>query len=260
MPPMPRLPWEGEDADRVEAPRVTAEPDDARSGHLHSEQPGNPPRARRVLLIGADQPVGSAIAAGLADAGHSVALQQGETTDLAESGGLAHPTRILLTADRADAEAMTRLVTDAEQALGGLDALVIMPGRRPAGPSMSCPPGQWADLWSDTLGSDLLAAACAVHAAARMFLSQHRSGQIVLVTGGNSAQRGGGVLANAVDAALASLGSDLGAELGPQGVTVSVVHPRPGVSERDAGLQIAASIIWLLTSPGLPGMAVRLGG
>jgi NAD(P)-dependent dehydrogenase (short-subunit alcohol dehydrogenase family) len=222
----------------------------------------------RVLVVGGTGPVGRAVATRLAGLGHQLAVQgagaiamdagrDDRPSDRADPAGVA-PT--LLPADRRDADAMSGVVPAACRALGGLDAVVILPAERPAAPPMSLHPDSWADAWSHVLAADVLAAACVAHAAAHLFRADPpTAGRIVLVTGGSGSGTPGGLPAVAADAAIAALGAELARDLDGQGVAVTVVCPRPEPADRVAG-DVAETVTTLLSGPALPGMTVRLGG
>ncbi len=88
----------------------------------------NTSSARRVLVTGAGQRLGRAIALALGARGCAVAVHYNESADgalrtardIEASGGTAH----VFSADLSDPSAARRLVRDATAALGGLDSLV----------------------------------------------------------------------------------------------------------------------------------------
>jgi hypothetical protein len=229
---------------------------------------GNQPASRtgsRVLVIGGAEPAASPLASRLAAAGHRLALQGGADLSGDRSGG-PDPTRserpgqpgpVLLAADRTDADAMAAVVSAAAGALGGLDAVVVLPATRPPAPPITLGPDAWADVWSHVLAADVLAAACVAHAAAQAYLTPPAAGgRIVLVTG----RPGAGVPAMTADAAIAALGAELARELDGQGVAVSVLSARSGTAADRYAAEVAETVTMLLAAPALPGMSVRLGG
>lgn len=93
------------------------------------EPPAARPLAGRAALVtGASRRVGLAIAARLAEAGAAVALHAHRDLDGARRAALGIVARggraVALGADLTDADACTRLVAEAEAALGALDVLV----------------------------------------------------------------------------------------------------------------------------------------
>jgi NAD(P)-dependent dehydrogenase (short-subunit alcohol dehydrogenase family) len=219
-----------------------------------------------VLVVGGHDPAGSPLASRLAAAGHRLALQggaadlPGDPIGASDHIGPGRPGPVLLPADRTDADAMTAVVTAAAQVLGGLDAVVILPAARPAGPPITIDPGAWADAWSHLLAADVLATACVTHAAAQLFRTDSpTAGRIVLVTGVSGSDQPGGLPAVAADAAIAALGAELARDLAAQGVAVTVVSARPGMATDRFDAEVAETVTMLLAAPALPGMTVRLG-
>lgn len=219
----------------------------------------------RVLVIGGSEPLGGMVAERLIRAGHRLAVHGvsiPSEIDFALLGSaatfrMAEP--LSLSGDRADAEDMVHSVARAEVALGGLDAVVVLPARQSSAIGLDVDAGTWADAWSLALTTEVLAAACATHIAARSFLARRKAGRIVLVTNGRDGSLSGAMPTSATRAALSRLGADLTRELGPHGIGVSVVTTGPGGTQDFAVAQVADVVEALLSTPVLSGVSSRIG-
>lgn len=217
----------------------------------------------RVFMVGGSEPLGNMIAERLILAGHRLAVH-GVTlpTDLQQN--IENPTFRLaeplsLPGDRADAEEIVHSVARAEVTLGGLDAVVVLPAQQAAGTTLDADAATWADDWSLALTTEVLAAACATHIAARSFLARRRAGRIILVTNGRDGSVSGTMPTSATRAALSRLGADLTRELSPHGIGVSVVTTGPGGAQDFAMTQVADVVEALLSTPVLSGLGARIG-
>ncbi|MEO7125408.1 MAG: SDR family NAD(P)-dependent oxidoreductase [Nakamurella sp.] len=218
----------------------------------------------KVLVIGGTEPLSGMVAERLISSGHRLAIH-GVTipAELPVMSASAEAFRafepISLVGDRADTEEMVHTVARAEVALGGLDALVMLPAQRSSHIGLDADASTWADEWSLALTTEVLAAACATHIAARSFLARRKAGRIVLVTNGRDGTQGGAMPASATRAALSRLGADLTRELGPHGIGVSVVATGPGGTQDFAVAQVADVVDALLSTPVLSGVSARIG-
>jgi NAD(P)-dependent dehydrogenase (short-subunit alcohol dehydrogenase family) len=220
---------------------------------------------RRVLVVGGAEPLGGMVAERLIAAGHRIAVQgvtiPAELPPSIEVEG--EPYRafepIPLAGDRSDSEDMVHTVARAEVALGGLDALVLLPAQQTSGIGLDADASTWSDEWSSALTTEVLAAACATHIAARSFLARRKAGRIVLVTDGRDGAQSGAMPASATRAALSRLGADLTRELSPHGIGVSVVSTGTGGTQDFAVAQVADVVEVLLSTPVLTGVSSQIG-
>ena len=221
--------------------------------------------SRRVLVVGGAEPLGGMVAERLIAAGHRIAVNgvtiPAELPPSVEVDGEAYRTfePVPLAGDRSDSEEIVHTVARAEVALGGLDALVMLPGPHHPGVGLDADAGTWSDEWSLALTTEVLAAACASHIAARSFLARRKAGRIVLVTDGRDGVRTGAMPASATRAALSRLGADLARELGPHGIGVSVVATGTGGTQDFAMTQVADVVEALLSTPVLSGVHSQIG-
>ena len=219
----------------------------------------------RVLVIGGAEPLGGMIAERLIDAGHRIAVHdvaipaKGRPDGDPASVAIRTVEPISLQGDRSDSEDVVHTVARAEVALGGLDAIVVLPARQRFQVSLDADAVTWADEWSAALTAEILAAACASHIAARSFLARRRAGRIVLVANGRDGALTGALPTSVTRAAIHRLGADLTRELGPHGIGVSVVTTGPGGTQDFAMTQVADVVEALLATPVLSGVDSQIG-
>jgi 3-oxoacyl-[acyl-carrier protein] reductase len=176
---------------------------------------------RKALVTAATRGIGLAIAQTLADNGCDVAVcargAEGlETTkkDL-EARGVKAFTKVV---DVADGDALKGFVSEAADALGGLDVFV-------SNASAGGGPGEGG--WQPAFDVDVMGAVRGI-GAATPFLAQSDAGSVVIISSTAALEYLGIPQAyNAMKAALISHASDMSQALAPQGVRVNVVSPGP---------------------------------
>jgi len=176
---------------------------------------------KRVLITAASRGIGLSTAQCFADHGCSVAIcargtsqLEVATKDLESRGATVYSESV----DVADGEALKNFVSQAGEALGGLDVYI-------ANASAGGSPGEAA--WQANFDIDVMGAVRGVDAC-MPFLAQSESASIVFI-GSTAALEFLGVpqAYNAMKAALIAHASDLSQALAPQGVRVNVVSPGP---------------------------------
>src|SRR4051794_26146847 len=187
---------------------------------------------KRAIVTGGSRGIGLAVAHRLAGEGASVALVARDAARLAEAAVevRAHGTEVVVRpTDTTDDAAVRAMVDDVVAAWGGVDVLVNAAAR----PASSGPVPSLADLSDDALRVELetkvlgylrCARAVAPHMAAAGW------GRIINVSGLN-ARISGSLVGSVRNVAVVAMTKNLADELGPAGITVTVVHPGTTVTE-----------------------------
>ncbi|WP_232628772.1 SDR family oxidoreductase [Methylobacterium sp. Leaf118] len=179
---------------------------------------------KRALVTGASRGIGAAIAAALAARGADVAITYERSADRAAevvrriegTGRRGHA----IQADSADADAVTRSVAQAVEALGGLDILV-----NNAGISRS---GSLAEMSRADIDALLHVNVRSVVLASQAALPHLGPGGRIVSIGSCLAERvpfPGATVYSMTKSALLAFTRGLARELGPRAVTVNLVQP-----------------------------------
>ncbi len=186
---------------------------------------------KRALVTGGSRGIGAAIAVALADNGADVAFtyqnSAGKAEETAKSIQSAGRRAVAIQADSADPEAITRSVSEAVSALGGLDILV-----NSAAVSLS---GMIADIDVNDYQALMNVNVRAPVLFAKAVIPHLAEGGRIISIGSGLGERVPfpGVTAYAMSkAALTSFTRGLSRELGPNGITVNLVQP--GSTDTDA--------------------------
>ncbi|GAB2808291.1 3-oxoacyl-ACP reductase FabG [Actinoallomurus bryophytorum] len=184
-------------------------------------------KGRTALVTGAGRGIGRAIARELAERGVSVALvarSRDELTDSATSVRDLGGSAVVIQADIADPDQLTRSVTRARDELGVVDILINNAATvSPLGPSVRVDPADWAAA----IGLNVVAVASLTFALLPGML-ERKWGRVVNVSSGVVARPASMIGGNAYvtgKTALEAHTVNLAAELAGSGVTVNVYRP-----------------------------------
>jgi len=203
---------------------------------------------KRAIVTGGSKGIGKAIAAALAAEGVDVVIAargrealEASAAEIAQASGR----RILpVVADTSDGASVEALVAATVEALGGVDILINNAasvgggGRRGGGLTGLAaidPEGLSDDLNIKLMGYIRTAQAVAPHMTAGGF------GRIINI-GGLATRRVYNFPASIRNAAITAFSANLAEELGPQGITVTTVHPGFTATERRSPQLEARSI------------------
>ncbi len=181
---------------------------------------------RAVLVTGASRGIGRAVAQAFAAQGDRVAVHHRGSPELARQvlAGLPAGGHTMVQADLADADAVRRMVDQAQADLGGLDVLVNNAGIYAWHPITEVSYQQWQDAWRETLAVNLTGAANVTWCAVQYM--KQTGGRIVNVTS-RGAHRGEPQhpAYGASKAGLNSFGQSMARALAPLGIAVATVAP-----------------------------------
>ena len=182
---------------------------------------------RRALITGADSGIGAAVAIAFAREGADVALNYlpHEEEDAQHIAGVireAGRTAVLLPGDLTDADFCRRLVEDAVDGLGGLDALVNNAGRQIAVESLEEIDDQ---QWEDTFAVNIHAMFRITQAA----LKHLPAGSTIVNSTSIQAYQPSPTLVDyaSTKAAINNFTKGLAQQLAPRGIRVNAVAPGP---------------------------------
>ena len=181
---------------------------------------------RRALITGADSGIGAAVAIAFAREGADVALnylpQEEDAQHIAGVIREAGHTAVLLPGDLTDADFCRRLVEDAVEGLGGLDALVNNAGRQIAVESLEEIDDQ---QWEDTYAVNIHAMFRITQAA----LKHLPAGSTIVNSTSIQAYQPSPTLVDyaSTKAAINNFTKGLAQQLAPRGIRVNAVAPGP---------------------------------
>jgi 3-oxoacyl-[acyl-carrier protein] reductase len=178
-----------------------------------------------VLITGAGQGIGRALALGFAAAEYSVAVADLDMSNACETAAAITATgarALALGVDVADPASVTHMVDGALAEFGGLDVLVNNAGVFPRSKVVDLD----LDTWTRTLDVNLKGTFLGSQAAARILIRQGRGGRIVNVASVSAFQP---ALRQAHYAAskagIVAFSRNLELELAPHRITVNVLAP-----------------------------------
>jgi NAD(P)-dependent dehydrogenase (short-subunit alcohol dehydrogenase family) len=194
---------------------------------------------KRAIVTGGSRGIGKAIARALALEGVDIALVartraalEAAAEELARETGR---TIVPIEADTSDDESVRGMGRQAVAALGGVDILVncaAQPGGQGAVPGFEALTAEghiWPDMNVKVFGYLRTAQAVAPHMKAQGW------GRIINISG-LAARSAGSATGSMRNVAVAALTKNLADELGPHGITVTVVHPGLTRTEATAGV------------------------
>ncbi len=178
-----------------------------------------------ALVTGAQQGIGAAAVLALAEAGADVAINWLDNKDAAEQVASAVRSKgrraVLVAGSVATSQGVSRIVAEAQEALGGLDILVNNAGIFPRSNVLELTEAEWDQV----IGINLKGSFLVAQAVARGMVAAGRKGTIVNIS--SSAVRGHvlGVHYSASKAGIIGLTRAMALALAPHGIRVNAVAP-----------------------------------
>jgi 3-oxoacyl-[acyl-carrier protein] reductase len=189
---------------------------------------------RAVVIGGGGTGIGAAITDGIAAAGADVAVvdvDAGRAGAAADSAAKYGHKVVPVVADIRDPESIARMVTEASEALGGLDVVVTVVGGLMAfGVPFSRLDEVGDDQWDFVFDVNLKYVYRVLRAALKVMTAQGAGGSIVSI-GSDAGTAGHGspnmAAYGAAKSGLAHLVMTIAAEYGPAGIRMNMVSPGP---------------------------------
>ena len=191
---------------------------------------------KTVVVTGASQGIGAAIARGYAAAGANVIVHyrssrgpaEGVVHSISENGGSA----IAIAAALNDADDVDRLFTTVTDKFGGVDVLVNNAGSFPNSPLLDIGLDDWQRMYADNVESTFLCTKAAGNA-----MKNAGGGSIVNIASTSALNPGSDhAHYNSAKAAVVMFTQSAAQELGPHNIRVNAVAPglvyRPGLEEQ----------------------------
>jgi len=200
---------------------------------------------KRAIVTGGSRGIGKAVASALADEGCDVVIaargREALDSAAAELRTVTGRAVVPLVVDTGGDESVRAMVAAATDALGGVDILVNS-AAKPLG--QTAPPKLadiTAELFWDDMNVKVLGYLRCAQAVAPAMIGQGW-GRIINISG-LGARTTGAVIGSMRNVAVAAMTKNLADELGPHGITVTVVHPGLTRTEATAGVveRLAAS-------------------
>ncbi|GGF41707.1 SDR family NAD(P)-dependent oxidoreductase [Subtercola lobariae] len=193
----------------------------------------------RAIVTGGSRGLGLAISHALVGEGARVAVVARDPDRLAAAAAelrAAHPGAdvLVIATDTTDDASVRTMVSRVAEEWGSVDVLV----NAAAQPSFSAASAELAHLTDDDVAADFDIKVLGYLRCARAvapFMTAQGRGRIVNISGLN-ARRTGSVSGTIRNVAVAALTANLADELGPSGVSVTVVHPGMVETERTPAL------------------------
>jgi NAD(P)-dependent dehydrogenase (short-subunit alcohol dehydrogenase family) len=193
---------------------------------------------KTAIVTGGSRGIGRAVARALALEGVDVAVVARGQADLeaaaAELAGETGRRVVAIPCDTGSDESVREMVRRAVEELGGVDVLVNCAAQ----PGGQAPPPKLADVNDDVFWPDVNVKVmgylrCIREVAPHMAA---RGGGRVVNVSGLAARSTGSTVGSIRNVAVAALTKNLADELGPQGITLAVVHPALTRTEKTPGV------------------------
>ena len=183
--------------------------------------------SRSAIVTGASKGLGAAVAREYAREGARVALIARNEQALRAVAASCGPSTVVVRADLAHADQLAHAFASCIDQLGGVDILVNNAGASPNGNIEQITDDQWAESFQ----LKLMGYVRSMRAVIPTMRSQHY-GRIVNIGGVAGVHASAGYTLAAYNAAIVHLTRSTAEHVGPDGITVTTLHPGPTLTDR----------------------------
>ena len=182
---------------------------------------------KRAIITGASKGIGAAVAREYAREGARVALISRDEDLLREIAQSCGSATVVVRADLAHADQLADAFAACIEQLGGVDILINNAGSSPNGNIEQITDDQWAESFN----LKLMGYIRAMRAVIPTMRAQHY-GRIVNIGGVAGVHASAGYVLAAYNAAIVHLTRSTAEHVGPDGITVTTLHPGPTLTDR----------------------------
>jgi len=183
--------------------------------------------AKRAIITGASWGIGAAVAREYAREGARVALIARDEQSLREVATTCGPSTVVARADLAHQGQLADAFASCIDQLGGVDILINNAGSSPNGNIEQITDEQWAESFH----LKLMGYVRGMRAVIPAMRAQHY-GRIVNIGGVAGVHASAGYALAAYNAAIVHLTRSTAEHVGPDGITVTTLHPGPTLTDR----------------------------
>ena len=182
---------------------------------------------KRAIVTGASKGIGAAVAREYSREGARVALIARDEQLLREVASECGSSTVVVPADLSKREQLTQAFASCIDALGGVDILINNAGSSPNGRIEQITDEQW----EESFHLKLMGYVRGMRAVIPTMRTQ-RYGRIVNIGGVAGVHASAGYVLAAYNAAIVHLSRSTAEHLGPDGITVTTLHPGPTLTDR----------------------------
>ena len=182
---------------------------------------------KRAIVTGASKGIGAAVAREYAREGARVALISRDEQLLRDVASRCGSSAVVVPADLSHPESLTRAFASCIDQLGGVDILVNNAGSSPNGSIEQITDEQW----EESFHLKLMGYVRGMRAVIPTMRAQ-RYGRIVNIGGVAGVHASAGYVLAAYNAAIVHITRSTAEHVGPDGITVTTLHPGPTLTDR----------------------------
>ncbi|MEO8693887.1 MAG: SDR family oxidoreductase [Acidimicrobiales bacterium] len=182
---------------------------------------------KRAIITGSSKGIGAAVALEYAHEGARVALIARDEQSLRDVAATCGPSTVVVRADLAHAEQLADAFDSCIEQMGGVDILVNNAGSSPSGNIEQITDEQWAESFHLKLMGYVRGMRAVIPS-----MRAQRYGRIVNIGGVAGIHASAGYVLASYNAAIVHLTRSTAEHVGPDGITVTTLHPGPTLTDR----------------------------